>query len=162
MTENEGEAGAGGVDYYNRRLEKGLASSNIKHRFINVLSYELPFGQGRKWMKAGSAMSFWWMGTGLDPDAAVGSRVYGRNVGSQPLSSDPAQRPDIVTTYDQAQVQDWEMGPNRFPTSAQNPYLNFSSFAYPAAFNVGNLGRNTFIGPGLNSTSFPVEVMDLP
>ena len=27
LTENEGETGAGGVDYYNRRLEKGLASA---------------------------------------------------------------------------------------------------------------------------------------
>jgi hypothetical protein len=63
-----------------------------------------------------------------------------------------AQRPDIVTSYDVAQVHDWEIGPNRFPTSAQNPYLNFASFAYPAAFTVGNLGRNTFIGPGLNWT----------
>jgi hypothetical protein len=49
-------------------------------------------------------------------------------------------------------VSDWQLGPDRFPTQAQNPYLNFNSFAYPAAYTVGNLGRNTFIGPGLNWT----------
>jgi hypothetical protein len=61
-----------------------------------------------------------------------------------------ASRPNIVTTIPQATVQNWTIGPNRFPTSAQNPYLNMSSFAYPAAFTPGDLGRNTFEGPGLN------------
>lgn len=44
------------------------------------------------------------------------------------------------------------MGENRFPTQAQNWYLNLNSFAYPDAYTVGNLGLNTFIGPGLNWT----------
>ena len=39
-----------------------------------------------------------------------------------------------------------------FPNSAQNPYLKFDAFAYPAAFTLGSLGRNTFEGPGLNWT----------
>jgi hypothetical protein len=37
-----------------------------------------------------------------------------------------------------------------FPTSAQNPYLVFNDFAYPAQFTVGSLGRNTFVGPAMN------------
>ncbi len=61
-----------------------------------------------------------------------------------------ASRPNIVTTMAQATVPGWSIGPNRFPTSAQNPYLNISSFAYPAPFTPGDLGRNTFEGPGLN------------
>ena len=65
-------------------------------------------------------------------------------------------RPNILTTHDQAQVQDWDMGSHRFPTQLQNPYLNMSSFAYPAAFTAGNLGRNTFIGPGLNWTQLSI------
>ena len=63
-----------------------------------------------------------------------------------------AQRPNILTTTQQAVVQDWQLGPNRFPTSAQNPMLNFSSFAFPAAYTVGTLGRTTFIGPGIDWT----------
>ena len=63
-----------------------------------------------------------------------------------------AQRPDIITSHDEA-VQSG-LGDRRqpLPDAAQNPYTNFNSFAYPAAFTVGNLGRNTFIGPGLNWT----------
>ena len=58
-------------------------------------------------------------------------------------------RPNILAPFDQAQTPNWNIGPNRFPTSAQNPYLQFADFAYPASFTVGNLGRNTFVGPAM-------------
>ena len=38
-----------------------------------------------------------------------------------------------------------------------NPYLNFNSFAYPAAFTPGTLGRNTFEGPGMNWTQISLS-----
>jgi hypothetical protein len=60
-----------------------------------------------------------------------------------------ASRPDILTSVDKARVSDWSIGPNRFPTSAQVPYLNLASFAYPAAYTPGNIGRNVFSGPTL-------------
>lgn len=56
-------------------------------------------------------------------------------------------RPDVLVPYSQAVVNPWNIGANRFPTNAQNPYLNASAFAYPASFTVGNLARNTFRGP---------------
>ena len=43
------------------------------------------------------------------------------------------------------------LGPNRFPTAAQNPYLKFA-LRLPGGVHCGNLGRNTFEGPGLNWT----------
>ena len=43
-------------------------------------------------------------------------------------------------------------GPNRFPTSAQIPYLNFEFICLPGCVHARNLGRNTFEGPGLNWT----------
>jgi hypothetical protein len=46
-------------------------------------------------------------------------------------------------------MKDWSIGPNRLPTSAQNPYLNAAAFAYPAPFTPGTLGRNTLTSPGL-------------
>src|SRR5207248_7161342 len=66
-------------------------------------------------------------------------------------------RPNILTTVEDAYVPDWSIGPNRFPSTAQTPYLKYSSFAYPAAFTVGNLGRNTFEGPGLNWTQLSLS-----
>lgn len=66
-------------------------------------------------------------------------------------------RPNILTTSDQALTPDWSIGPNHFPTSAQNPYLTLSSFAHPAPYTVGNLGRNTFEGPGMNYTQLSMS-----
>jgi len=159
LTESEGETGASGVDYYNRRLEKGQASYNIRHRFVNILSYELPFGPGRKWLNQRNFLNNFTGGWELTWTQTLQSGLpFTVGMGGSPNRYLPtqAQRPNIVTTNEQAQVQDWSMGANRFPTSAQNPYLNFNSFAYPAAFTVGNLGRNTFLGPGLNWTQVSV------
>jgi len=157
LTDNEGETGVGGVDYYNRRLEKGLASYNIAHRFVNILTYELPFGKGRHWMDHGGIANHVIGGWELTWTQTLQSGLpFTVGYAGSPNRYLPtgAQRPNIVTTNDQAQVSNWDIGPNRFPTSAQNPYLNIGSFAYPAAFTVGNLGRDTFIGPGLNWTQF--------
>jgi hypothetical protein len=60
-----------------------------------------------------------------------------------------ASRPNALLPMEQAITQDWHIGANRFPTSAQNPYLKFDAFAYPAPFTVGTLGRNTFETPGM-------------
>ena len=66
-------------------------------------------------------------------------------------------RPNITTSIANAYVPNWDLGPNQYPVQAQNPYLNASSFAYPAAFTVGNLGRNTFESPGLNWTQISIS-----
>ena len=42
-----------GETYYNRSLEKGRAGYDITHRSVTYLTYELPFGRGRKWMNGG-------------------------------------------------------------------------------------------------------------
>ena len=159
MTDNEGEGGVGGVDYYNRRLEKGIATYNLKHRFVTILSYELPFGKGRRFMNqnrwADLAVGGWEL-TGTETmQAGVPFTVGFSNSPNRYLPTG-ASRPNILTTTQEAQVQGWEFGAVRFPTSAQNPYLNIGSFAYPAAFTVGTLGRTTFIGPGINWTQLSI------
>jgi hypothetical protein len=58
-------------------------------------------------------------------------------------------RPDILVANDKAKTANWSIGPDRFPTSAQNPFVQGSALAYPAAFTVGTLGKNTFTGPAM-------------
>jgi hypothetical protein len=69
-----------------------------------------------------------------------------------------SSRPNILTaTKYGAYTSDWSgVGPNRFPTSAQIPYLQMSAFGYPAAYTVGTLGRNTFEAPGMDVSVFSV------
>ncbi|MBM3752691.1 MAG: hypothetical protein FJW38_01775 [Acidobacteria bacterium] len=46
-----GETGGGRVtDSYNRRGDRGDVYATRRHRFINTMVYELPFGAGRKYM----------------------------------------------------------------------------------------------------------------
>jgi len=158
ITEAEAETGDNGLTYYNRNLEKGRASYDVRHRFVNVLSYELPFGKGRRWMNAGgvtNAVLGGWQFTWTQTFQS--GPPFNVSFAGSPNRYLPGEsRPNIVGTHQQALVEDWQLGPNRFPTQAQNPYLNAGSFAYPAAFTVGNLGRNVFEGPGLNWTQISI------
>ncbi len=151
ITETEGEGGDNGITFYNRRLEKARASYDVRHRFVTVLSYDLPFGKGRRFLSGGGVSNAALGGWQLTWTQTMQSGPpFTVSAGGSPSRYLPGeQRPNIVTTHQAAQVDNWQLGPNRFPTPAQNPYLHASSFAYPAAFTTGNLGRNVFESPGL-------------
>lgn len=158
LTETEAETGDNGITYYNRRLEKARASYDVRHRFVTVLSYDLPFGRGRHWLNRGgvtNAVLGGWQLT-MTQTLQSGPPFTVSFAGSPNRYLPGESRPNILTSHKDAQVSDWSIGPNRFPTQAQNPYLNFSSFAYPAPFTPGNLGRNVFEGPGLAWTQFSI------
>ena len=160
LTDNEGDGGSSGVTYYNRSLEKARASFDVTHRFIGMLTYELPFGKGRRLLNRGgftnAALGGWnlsWVQTCQSgPPYTVGFS------GSPNKYLPGSSRPNILTAsmYD-AYTPNWSgVGQNRFPSSAQIPYLQNSAFGYPAAFTVGTLGRNTFEAPGMDVTVFSV------
>lgn len=154
LTEVESDGGDSGITFYNRRLEKGRAGTDLRHRFVSVMSYELPFGAGRAFLNnnrfLNHALGGWELTWTQTFQSGIPFTVNFAGSPNQYLAGE--SRPNILTTHQQALVSDWQIGPNRFPTGAQNPYLNASSFAYPASFTVGTLGRNTFEGPGLNWT----------
>ncbi|HEU0122407.1 MAG TPA: TonB-dependent receptor [Bryobacteraceae bacterium] len=158
LTEAEVETGDNGITYYNRRLEKARANYDVRHRFVTVMSYELPFGKGRRWMNGGGVSNAVFGGWQLTWTQTMQSGPpFNVSFAGSPNRYLPGEtRPNIVTTHADALVQDWELGANRFPTQAQNPYLNAGSFAYPAAFTAGNLGRNVFEGPGLLWTQLSI------
>lgn len=158
LTEAEAETGDNGITYYNRRLEKARASYDVRHRFVTVMSYEMPFGKGRRWMNGGGFSNQVFGGWQLTWTQTMQSGPpFNVAFGGSPNRYLPGEsRPNIVTTHEAAQVSNWELGPNRFPTQAQNPYLLSSSFAYPAAFTPGNLGRNVFEAPGLLWTQLSI------
>ena len=161
LTDADADGLVNGVTYYNRRLEKARSNFDISHRFVGTFIYELPYGKGRRWGNHGGFR-----------DAVIGGweLMYSETIQSGPpitvtfagAPSTPfapgqpyawlpmnSARPNQVLPNDQAVVQNWSIGPNRLPTSLQNPYLNAAAFAYPAPFTPGTLGRNTLTGPGL-------------
>jgi hypothetical protein len=162
INESDDDGGAAGITFYDRALEKGRANYDISHRFINVLTAELPFGKGRRFMNTGGAKNFalggwdfaWTQTIQSGPPVSIG--FSGSPVNYLPGSLRPVQ----VLPRDQAQVKDWDIGPERFVAAEQNRYftatknaagavVDFPGFAYPAAYTPGNVGRNTFEAPGL-------------
>ncbi len=159
LTNTSAEGGASGITYYNRSLEKGRADYDITHHFVSVMTYELPFGKRRRWMSRGGisdqVLGGWMLAW---TQTLQSGQPFSVSFAGSPNKYLPgASRPNLVTTNAAAYTSGWEIGPNRFPASAQTPYLNMSSFAYPAAFTPGTLGRNTFEGPGMNYTQLALS-----
>ena len=116
--------------------------STRRTAFVSVLTYQLPFGKGRRWMNKGGLFNQVLGGWEFTETQTLQSGTpFTVTFSGSPYQYLPgASRPNIVTTFAQATVAGWSIGPNRFPTSAQNPYLNISSFAYPAPFTPGRSG----------------------
>ena len=152
------------MTFYNRKLEKGRANYDVTHRFVTVFISELPFGKKHRFLKSGplekvfGGWDFMYSHT-----LQTGVPVSITFAGSPSNYLPGTRRPNQVASNDEAYTKDWSLGPNRFPTSAQNRYFNLNAFAYPAAFNPGALGRNTLTGTGINwgqfslSKDFPIR-----
>ena len=139
-----------------------MARSNfdISHRFVGTFIYELPYGKGRHFGNKGgwvNAAAGGWdltfsqtLQSGPPMNVTFAGAPSTPYAAGQPYAWLPMQqRPNQILPNDQAITQGWTIGPNRLPTSLQNPYLNAAAFAYPAPFTPGTLGRNTLEAPGL-------------
>jgi hypothetical protein len=151
INESDNDGTAGGITYYNRRLEKARAGYDLAHRSVTYVTYELPFGRGRKWLSGGGAKDWFlggwnlsWIqtfqsGTPVTFSVAGSPNRYLPTVGV---------RPSLTGTYDDIKVDDWEIG-DRFNNNLKNPMWNINAFAYPAPYTTGTAGRNIIDGPGL-------------
>jgi opacity protein-like surface antigen len=158
LNNGDNDGGVGGITYYNRSLEKARANYDIRHRFVSVLTYELPFGRGRALMNRGGILNhllggwdFAWTQTFQSgPPLTV-------NFAGSPFNYLPGQaRPNLVPGVDPV-TPDWSIGEHRFPVQAQVPYLNADAFAYPDAFTPGSMGRNVIEAPGITWPQFSLS-----
>ncbi len=156
--DNDGDVG--GIDFYNRALEKGRANYDIRHRFVSVMTYELPFGRGRKWMNKGGVLNAVLGGWDFAYTQTLQSGPpFTVTFAGSPVNYLPGAgqlRPNLVPGVDPV-TPGWDIGPNRFPTQAQVPYLNAAAFEYPAAFTAGTMGRNVVEAPGLTWPQFSLS-----
>jgi hypothetical protein len=145
------DGGAAGITWYNRRLEKGRAGYDISHRFVTTATWELPVGRGKPFLNTGG-----WKNALLGGWELVVSQHFQTGPpmtigfsGSPNVYLPGGSRPNQVKSNDQVKLDHVDIGINRFPFSAQNRYLDYTGFAYPASFTAGTLGRNTLQAPGL-------------
>jgi hypothetical protein len=151
MDESDNDGGASGITWYNRKLEKGRASFDISHRWVSTVTYEIPFGKGRRFLNTGG-----WKNAVLGGWETVYSQTFQSGppitisfAGTSNVYLPGASRPNQLKPNDEVKLAHVDIGPNRFPFSAQTRYLNINGFAYPASYTPGTLGRNTMQGPGI-------------
>jgi hypothetical protein len=130
---------------YDLSAERGLASFNAKFRWVNSTVYDLPFGQGRRWITNGlaSALLGRWQMAGIvamqtgfpstinltGDTAGIGGGSGGILIRANPVSG---QNPEL---------------PRSQRTTAL--WFNVNAFTQPQPYAFGILGRNTLAGPGL-------------
>jgi len=148
----DNDGGASGITYYNRALEKGRAGYDLAQRWVTYLTYELPLGKGRKWMTRGGAIDYFLGGWDVSwvQTFQTGPPIT-FNVSGSPSRYVPTvgNRPIQLLPNDQVIVKDWRIG-DRFNNNLKNPMWNINAFAYPAAYTIGTVGRNTIDGPPMN------------
>ena len=151
LNDVDDDGSASGITWYNRSLEKGRASYDIRHRWVSTITYELPFGKGKRYMNNGRLKNAVFGGWELmygqtfqtGPPFTVGF------AGTSNLYLPGGNRAIQVAPNDQVKLDHVDIGPNRFPFSAQKRYLDINGFRYPDSFTAGTLGRNTLEAPGI-------------
>jgi len=154
IDEASSDGGAGGVTFYNRRLEKGRSDYDVAHRWVTYAMYELPFGRGKKWLNDSH-----WLVRGVLGNwelTAIQTLENGAPFGFTFAGSDNVflpgtQRPNMAAgkTYEDIKL-DWDAhGPCRHQVACAQPWANLQAFAYPPSFTAGQSGRNIQTAPGM-------------
>ena len=122
--------------------DRGLSPFDVRHSFVGNVSYDLPFGKGSGPL---SALVRGWN---------VGTLVRARS--GYPFS--------VFTGVDRGLQQFAPRYPDLRPGASNNPvlggadkYFDPTAFVLQPAGYIGNLGRNTLIGPGLFTLDVVVE-----
>ena len=139
-----GTAGSG-YQYYDWALTKQVAPTDQKFQFSEQLNYDLPFGQGRRFVSHSGwldqAVGGWTFLTiqsvrsGLPVTFSASGSPYkylsGESTGNAGVNIVPGQA---------INVPNYAIGLNMWPQASQNPFYNIGAFSYPAAFTEGNAG----------------------
>jgi hypothetical protein len=127
-------------DDTNLDAERGRSSFDRRHRFAGDFIVELPWGQGRKWLREGLMASLFggwvWNGTvTLESGSPFTARIVGdiADVSRGVNGTLRANATGAPLDVDEPSISRW---------------FNTAAFAVPAPGTFGNAGRNTITGPG--------------
>jgi Carboxypeptidase regulatory-like domain/TonB dependent receptor len=117
---------------------KGFSDFDIRHNFVYNATWELPFGKGMTGVSGALANGWQLSGIFTARSGIPFSPVLGFDRARvKPRSGGAGQRPDLVAGCSENPV-----------LGGAEQYFDTSCFALPVAGTLGNLARNTIIGPG--------------
>jgi len=130
-----------GYNFYDWRQNKAIVNSDQKFQFVNQLNYDLPFGRGRRFANKNGFLDQVIGGWTVLTIQSIrsGLPVTFSSAGS-PNKYLPGEGGLNIVPGQKINVENYQLGPNTFPQSAQNPFYNIGAFAYPASFTQGNAG----------------------
>ncbi len=119
--------------------DRGLSDQDARHKFSAGWTYELPFGHGKPFLQtsgvANQIVGGWSVGGIVLAESGMPFTIQ--------LADDPANwgiqnRPDMV-------------GNPKLPNPTIQEWFNTSAFVEPALYTIGNVRRNSVIGPALQN-----------
>jgi hypothetical protein len=127
-------------DSSNLAAERGLSSFDVRHQFRANYSYDLPFGERRRFARAG------WANTVLG-DWSLTSSVNIRS--GQPFTARVFDSACEILPGVYSERAD-QVGDPSLPSDLRTvqQFFNTAAFALPGSGCAGNAARNTVIGPG--------------
>jgi hypothetical protein len=154
IDEASGDGAAGGVTFYNRRLEKARSDYDVPHRWVSYATWELPVGRGRRFLTQGNRLVNGILGNwdlAAIQTLETGSPFSFSHAGSNNVFLPGALRPDMAPgkTYDDIKLSWNRRGPCRHIVACAEPWADINAFAYPDSFRAGMAGRNIVSGPGV-------------
>ncbi len=135
-------SGSNQWQFYNWNLTKAVASSDQKFLFTNQVTYELPFGSGRRWVNNNGILDQVIGGWQFLTIQSIRSGLpVGFSLAGSPNRYLPGEgNAPSVNTGVAVNVPNYQIGPNMWPQAAQNPFFNINAFYNPAPFTPGNAG----------------------
>jgi carboxypeptidase family protein len=129
----------GGQDPYNRRADWGSSNSDVRHRFNLFATYELPFGQGKRWASGDNAFNRYVIG-GWEVDAilVLQSGLPFTVVAPSATNNGTSSRANVISG----------VAPYPAEQSLQQ-WFNPAAFSVPPAvcYCYGDSGRDVLTGP---------------
>lgn len=123
------------LNNYNLDAEYSLAINDVPHRFLVSPTYELPFGQGKRWLSSGGVLDAifgGWSITGIGTwQSGFPSAIVQANNNIGLLGG--RQRPNLVPGVDAATSGD--------QSDRVNAWFNPDAFSLAAPFTLGNAPR---------------------
>ena len=135
------------IDFFDRKADRGLSSFSVKHVLVSNWSYELPFAKSSNGLSAVLVKGWQLNGivtaqSGTPFEVRLGHNQSG-NLNTIDFSIH--ERPNVVAGRSNNPV-----------TGDPRRWYDPSAFVLQPAGIIGNLGRNTLIGPKLVNCDFSV------